>query len=233
MATAYRIATIEERYKYIDLGTGTPKIGNPDLKPEKGGFSNLSYLFTNNKLRLKADIFANYIFDLIAETPGTYTPIAGAPFSALISNNINEALFTGAELELNWLINKYFSFAGNASYVRAQDMNSGKFLTQIPPMHGLARVSYRLPKILNASLETQWAAKQTEAAESETQTPGYMILNIDVQSVALNLKNCNLKLSAGVQNLLDKAYKNHLFGTRGFDYYEPGRNIFAKLNLNF
>jgi hemoglobin/transferrin/lactoferrin receptor protein len=230
LATAYRVATIEERYKYIDVG-GKPKIGNPDLKPEKGGFSNLSYIFSGRNLSIKADVFANYIFDLIAETPGTYTPVSGAPFSALISNNINKALFTGAEMEVNWLISKQFMFYTNASYVRAQDRNTKKFLTQIPPMHGVAQLNYRLPKYFNAGFAAQWAATQTEAAEGETQTPGHVILNFDIQSADFKVKNSSIKLMAGVENILNKAYKNHLFGTRGLDYYEAGRNVFVKATL--
>jgi hemoglobin/transferrin/lactoferrin receptor protein len=232
LATAYRVATIEERYKYIDVG-GTPKIGNPDLKPEKGGFSNLSYIYSGRNLSVKADVFANYIFDLIAETPDTFTPVSGAPFSALISNNINKALFTGAEMEVNWLISKQFMFYSNASYVRAQDRNTKKFLTQIPPMHGVVRLNYRLPNRLNAGLEAQWAATQTEVADTEVKTPGHVILNYDIQSTDFKINNTALRLIAGVENILNKAYKNHLFGTRGLDYYEPGRNVFVKVNWVF
>lgn len=233
LATAYRVATIEERYKYIDLGSGTPKIGNPDLKPEKGGFSNLNYMFSGKNLNFKTDIFANYFFDLIAETPGTYTPVSGSSFNALILNNINKALFAGAEMELTWIINKQFSFHSNASYVRAQDMSNGKFLTQIPPVHGIAQLNYRLPKLFNAGLSAQWAATQTEAAETETQTAGHVILNFDVQSARIKVNETALKLFAGIENILDKAYKNHLFATRGFDYYEPGRNVYVKVKWEF
>lgn len=229
LATAYRVASIEERFKYIDLGAKII-IGNPNLKPEKGGFTNLSYIYSGQNLKIKTDVFANYIFDLIAETSGTYTPISGSPFSAYISNNINKAMFVGIEMEANWLINKSFSAFANASYVRAQDMSNGKFLTQIPPMHGAAKVNYQLQSKFSASLMAQWAATQTEAADGETKTPGHIILNFDIQSADYKVKNATLRLAAGVENILDNAYKNHLSNTRlGIDFYEPGRNIFVKL----
>jgi hemoglobin/transferrin/lactoferrin receptor protein len=231
LATAYRIATIEERYKYIDLGTGTPKIGNPDLKPEKGGFSNLSYIFSGRNLSIKADVFANYIFDLIAETPGKFPTLSGTEIDALISTNINKAMFVGAEMEVNWLISKSFSAFATTSYVRAEDMTTSKFLTQIPPMHGVAQLNYRLPKYFNAGLAAEWAATQNEAADTEVKTPGHVIFNFDIQSVEIKLNKTTIKVVGGVQNLLDKAYKNHLFGTRGLDYYEPGRNVFVKARL--
>ena len=124
-------------------------------------------------------------------------------------------------------------FYTNASYVRAQDRSTMKFLTQIPPMHGVAQLNYRLPKYFNAGLAAQWAATQNEAADTELKTPGHIILNFDIQSADIKLKSIKLKIVGGVENLLDKAYKNHLFATRGFDFYEAGRNIFVKALLGF
>jgi hemoglobin/transferrin/lactoferrin receptor protein len=90
LANSYRAASIEERFKYIFLG-GAKHYGNPDLKPEKGTFSNLNYTLSGNRFLLKADIFANYLNNLITETltsPLIYTNI-----------NISKALFLGGELE--------------------------------------------------------------------------------------------------------------------------------------
>jgi hypothetical protein len=69
-----RVASIEERFKYIDLGSAV-RVGNIDLRPEKGLFSNLNYSLTKNKLLLKTDIFFNYLFDLIAEEKVSDSPL--------------------------------------------------------------------------------------------------------------------------------------------------------------
>jgi len=74
-----------------------------------------------------------------------------------------------------------------------------------------------------------WAATQSEVAPTETPTQGYAVFNFDIHSMPIMLKRTALQLFAGVDNILDKAYKNHLFNTRGLDFYEPGRNIFMKL----
>jgi len=133
------VASIEERFKYIDLGNGV-RLGNPDLKPEKGLYSNLSYTLTENKLLLKVDFFANYLFDLIAEIKTSATPLI------FENKNIDQALFAGAELEFDWLISNNFRFKTNASYVYTRDMKAGTFLPQIPPAHGLASLNYRTEK---------------------------------------------------------------------------------------
>jgi len=42
----------------------------------------------------------------------------------------------------------------------------------------------------------------------------------------------NFKLIAGVHNIFNKEYKEHLSTYRGIKMYEPGRNIFIKLILD-
>lgn len=222
LSNAYRVASIEERFKYIDLGNGV-RLGNPDLKPEKGLYSNLSYTLTENKLLLKVDFFANYLFDLIAEIKTSATPLI------FENKNIDQALFAGAELEFDWLISNNFRFKTNASYVYTRDMKAGTFLPQIPPAHGLASLNYRTEKLFETALTVVWAATQSEVAPTETPTQGYAVFNFDIHSMPIMLKRTALQLFAGVDNILDKAYKNHLFNTRGLDFYEPGRNIFMKL----
>lgn len=232
LASAYRVATIEERFKYIDQA-GLLRVGNTNLKPEKGGFTNLSYLYTGAKLRVKADVFANFMFDLITEKQGSFITSSGTTVSALINTNVNQALYAGAELELDWILNNSFWIFGNASYVRAHDLKSNVFLTQIPPLHGLISANYRLEKKFEAELAVQWAATQNQIAPTETVTKGHVIFNFNVHSFPIKIKKTQVQAFAGVDNILDTTYKNHLFSTRGLDMYEPGRNLFVKLKWNW
>lgn len=223
-ANAYRVASIEERFKYIDLGNGV-RLGDPNLKPEKGLFSNLSYTLTENKLLMKLDFFGNFLYDLITETktsPTTYQNV-----------NIDQAFLTGAEFELNWLINKSFKFNTNGSFVYARNVKEKTFLPQIPPAHGLVSLSYFGNKKLETTLSVFWTAAQRNIAPTETVTNGYILLNYDIHSTPLKYRNSYFQIFAGVDNILDKAYKNHLFSNRGLDFYEPGRNFFAKLKWSW
>lgn len=226
LANAYRVASIEERFKYIDLGNGV-RLGDPGLKPEKGFFSNLTYSLTQNKFLVKVDFFANYLFDLIAEIKTSSAPLVYE------NQNIDQAFFAGAEAEIDWLINRHFRVNTNASYVYTRDISTKKPLPMIPPAHGLLCFTYRTDKYLEAAATVKWAATQNEIADAETATAGYAILNLDAHSVPVKVKGVYAQLFAGVENVLDKAYKNHLFNNRGFDFYEPGRNVFAKLKLSW
>jgi len=231
LSNSYRVASIEERFKLIELA-GPKHVGNPDLKPEKGTFSNLSYTFLSDNWRIKADIFANYLMDLITEKQGTYTYIDATgktvSESAFLNVNVSKALFLGAELDGMWQINKQFSLIANASYTRATDVDGNTYLPQIPPLHGFASINYDNKKI-GAAFSTLWATKQNEIAAGETATDGHIIFNVDAHSQNIKLNNTQLQLFAGVDNLLNAAYVDHLSSTRGDLKLESGRNIYLKV----
>lgn len=231
LANSYRAASIDERFKYIDLAPTSPlRVGNPDLKPERGTFANLNYTLSAYKVQVKTDVFANYLFDLITEKSGTYLGR-----TALINTNVSKALFLGAELEANWNMCRHFSLLANASYTHARDVDANSPLPQIPPMSGFASLSYHSGTIIEASFSTLWAASQTDVAAGETTTSGHIIYNLDVHSTPIYLNKMYVQLFAGADNLLNTAYYNHLTTVRsgGTKYYEPGRNIYLKAKLNF
>ena len=234
LANSYRAASIEERFKLIEL-SGPKHVGNPDLKPEKGMFSDLNYTFSASRFRLKADVYANYLNDLITERYGTYTYINASGNStteqAYVNVNVSKALFLGAELEGKWKINDLFSLLANASYTRARDIDANDFLPQIPPMSGYASFDYQSKKQLGASFSALWAVRQNENAADETATAGHIVYNMNVHSGNIVLNESQLQLFAGVDNILDTAYMDHLSTTRGVLKLEPGRNIYLKARL--
>jgi len=232
ISNSYRAASIEERFKYIDQA-GILRVGNPNLKPERGTFSNLSYLISANKLLLKADVYANYLFDLITEERGIYNfqnaNGTNSSVDALVNVNVSKAFFVGAELEARWILNRHFWMLANASYTRARDIDANTFLAQIPPLKGLMTLNYQLEKQFEASFSALWAANQSEVAPGENTTDGYAIFNFDIHSAKINYTRSSLQLFAGVENILNTAYFNHLSTTRGLMRLEPGRNIYLKV----
>jgi outer membrane receptor protein involved in Fe transport len=49
----------------------------------------------------------------------------------------------------------------------------------------------------------------------------------------IDLSLAKVELFAGVENILDKAYRNHLATNRGLIRLEPGRNFFVKAKLSW
>jgi hemoglobin/transferrin/lactoferrin receptor protein len=237
LANSYRVASIEERFKFIQLA-GPVHVGNPNLKPENGTFSNLSYtLVTNHNFRIKTDIFVNYLNNLITESLGNFTFINANGTSqnqqAYVNVNIDKALFIGAELEGNWQISPRFSILANASYTHTRDIDANSPLPQIPPMSGFASLNYELKKQIGASFSALWAARQDEIAAGESFTNGHVVFNFDLHSSNIVLNSSQLKLFAGVGNILNTAYFDHLSTTRGILKLEPGRNIYLKVKYGW
>lgn len=233
VSNAYRAASLEERFKYIDQGS-VLRVGNPKLKPEQGGFSNFSYHFSGNKFKLKTDIFANYLFNLITEIPQLYTKPDGSVVNALVNNNIDNALFLGAELEVDYWITDNFHALANAGYTRGRDVENNEFLPQIPPLKGLVELNYHYRNAFTATLSTNWAARQSEVANGEKTTDGYIILNAALRSGKINFRPVYLQFFVGMDNILNTAYYNHLRTTRvGYAQEEPGRNIYAKVQIGW
>ncbi|HEY5589424.1 MAG TPA: TonB-dependent receptor, partial [Paludibacter sp.] len=148
---------------------------------------------------------------------------------AFVNVNVSKALFLGAELEGKWQITNQFSLLANASYTRARDIEANIFLPQIPPMSGFASFNYQSKKQIGASFSALWAATQNEIATGETATVGHIIYNLDVHSGNIKLNKSQLNLFAGVDNILNTAYLDHLSTTRGILKLEPGRNIYLKV----
>ncbi|WP_163631726.1 TonB-dependent receptor [Paludibacter sp. 221] len=230
LSNAYRAASLEERFKFIDLANSTTvQMGNPNLKPEKGLFANLNYTYSGERFDLKTDVFANYLFDLITEKR-----VNGVGRDTLKNVNIDNALFIGAEIEANYRFTNSLWAMANASYTRARDVNNDEPLPMIPPLKGMVELNYRYKNRFTASVSANWAARQSEVATGESPTNGHIILNAAIRSERIKLTPMyHLQLFAGADNILNTAYYNHLSTTRGIIKLEPGRNIYAKIQFGW
>ncbi len=228
LSNSYRVASLEERFKYIDQG-GILQIGNPGLNPEKGIMGNFSYHFSGDKFILKTDVFANYLFNLITPGLGNYEGV-----TAWINTNIDNALFLEAEIEAKYQITPGFRISANAGYTHGRDVKNDAYLPQIPPLKGLIDLDYSFRKLFKASVSANWAAKQWEVALEENETEGYIVFNAALQSGKINLNAVYFQIFAGIDNIFNTSYYNHLRTTRtSYVQEEPGRNIYAKLQINW
>ena len=90
----------------------------------------------------------------------------------------------------------------------------------------------------SATLEMRAVAEQSDVsvANSEAETPGYVVLNLFGDWQVRD----GMRVSAGVENLLDQVYRNHLSGYNrnadsdvavGTRVPGPGRGAFIRLSL--
>lgn len=227
VANAYRVASIEERFKYIDQ-LGMPLVGNPNLKPEKGLFSNLSYAYTGKKLLFNTDVFANYLFDLITEKKGTYSGT-----DALISTNVDRALYLGGEFDLKWLISHELEFETHASYVYAVDAKTKEHLLFIPALHGIVKLHYHFHDKIGAYAEMDWEYESEEEHGENQEAHRHAIFNAGFHTTPRKMGLIQVQFMGGIHNIMNLAYEEHLSSLRGVNRLEPGRNIFLKAKVLF
>jgi outer membrane receptor protein involved in Fe transport len=237
---SFRSPSLEERFKYIDLGSKV-RLGDPTLKPEKGVFGDIGIRLWKSRLQVQANGFAHYLNDMIIEKPDIfiYTLATGNDagltdtLPALKNANVDRALLAGFDAAVNYQAVKNVVVFSRASFVRGINLTADANLPLIPPMSVAGGLRYQLPGIFTLEWTTSWTSAQRKVAAGEKETEGYFLTDVALYSSQLEMGVTTFQLFAGVDNLFNAAYRNHLATNRGIITAEPGRNIFIKLVMNF
>ncbi len=226
-AHSFRSPSLEERYQFIDLGN-VVELGNPELNPERGYFFDGGIKLWNDNLSLTFDVFYNYIADLVVQKSGTYDGRA-----ALINSNIGKAVLYGFDGSLNYNFYKDIILYCTTSFVRGKNIEDNLYLPQIPPLNGILGIKTPVTYFLNLDFSSTFFTTQNKIAPGEISTPGYVYFDFYLSSKEFEIRGITYQLFAGVENLTNKAYRNHLATNRGSVTVEPGRNIFIKVIVGF
>jgi iron complex outermembrane recepter protein len=243
-----------ERYiKLLSVGYDTyDYLGNPQLKPETNNEVDLTLRYKNDKIgKLYLNGFYSYVQDYISAVmlpSSVVMPVTvGAPGVKQFVN-VNCATFTGFEfgytspqsnkLGVNLIaaltygripeVTKYIIKDGK---VTGDTLIKKDALPEIPPFESTVSVYYQLLKgKLVPKISYRWVATQHHVSEAfyESETPGFSLVNF---SIAYKV-NKSININAGVNNLFDVSYYEHLnrkiIGSTE-KLYEPGRMFFVNL----
>lgn len=240
IARSFRAPSLEERFKYIDLGNFV-RLGDPDLRPESGYSADLGLRIWKPKVTFQIDGFVHRISNMIVETPGEfiYTLNTGASqgttdtIPALINANVSKALLYGVDFGLQYNVYSDFVLFASGAYVRGKDTEAGVSLPLIPPLNGRLGMRYTHPKIGSAEFTVVGAARQNKTGAGEKETGGYTRYDLAVSSANISLGQTRWQIFAGIDNLTNRSYTNHLATNRGGISVEPGRNVYLRVSLNF
>jgi hemoglobin/transferrin/lactoferrin receptor protein len=227
LGSSFRSPSLEERFQYIDQGS-VVRVGNPNLKPEKGQSVDLGIRHYSDNLKIISSFFYSYFNDLVVEVPGTFEDR-----NALIKTNIGEARIYGFDLSLDYNFLRDYTFYTTASYVKGDDITADGNLPEIPPLNGRVGFKFRFLDYLQTDISSTLFAEQNDVAKGEITTPGYTVFNLLINTVPIKFSNISFRIYSGIENVFDKEYRNHLSTTRGTITVEPGRNIFVKLAVDF
>jgi hemoglobin/transferrin/lactoferrin receptor protein len=224
LAHAFRSPVQEERFQYINLG-GNIYLGNPNLKPEQGNFLDLGIRIWKSRLSFKGNIFLNNFTDLVIDKLDTGIVYRKA--------NVGKARLYGYDFGFEYNFWNTFVTFGNLSYVRGEDILNHADLPQIAPLNGRLGLRFPIYNYLNAELSTILFAKQNKVGAGESVTADYAVFDFHLNTNVVNWNFFHFRMFGGVENILNKAYREYLSTNRGIIKDEPGRNFFLKLQVNW
>lgn len=223
-AHGYRAASLEERYKYLNLGGGTVVWGDPDLDPEQSTSAELGLDWITARGSLSLAAYYNHLDDLIAEQ----TVDANTRRMA----NINRAEIYGVEADGRIYLTDEWRLYGNIAWADGRDTRNHEYLPGIAPLNGLAGIRYQDVRGFWGYLETVWAARQDHTPPGVDRVDGWHTVNLHL-GWDFAVSHTQQRLYAGVDNLLDESYREYLTTSRGFSFNEPGRSFVGGWQMMF
>lgn len=250
VARKSRSASYQERYLWLPLQSaggladGRNYVGNLDLKAEVAHELELGFDWETEKARANPRLFYRKINDYIQGTPSTdpvvnmVSMMMGNPNAPLQFNNVDATIY-GLDLEWGAVLTDRLDLYGLVNYIRGSRDDISDDLYRIAPPNTTLGLRYSHGR-WQSNLETVAYARQTRVSETngETATAGYAVINLTGR---VNLTP-SLTLSAGINNLLNRGYQDHLAGINravnediatGEKLPGWGRNAFARLRWEF
>jgi iron complex outermembrane receptor protein len=239
LARAQRSGSLTERFiNYFPVGQDPfEMLGNPQLAPEVNYQADLTFKWSlKEKSAINVDLFAGFLQDYISSViDATLTPRLPSSPGVRQFENIDEAFKTGFEVSWDQLLFSGLSHRMGIAYTYGQDLQRDEPLPEIAPLDfRYSLYGSFLKNRLRPEVTFRYVADQSRASAEfgETETPSFSLLDVKIGYQITK----GLSVNAGVNNLLDENYFEHLNrSVRGKNdpIFAPGRNIFANLNLTF
>jgi iron complex outermembrane receptor protein len=255
LARKNRSPSYQERYLWLPLeataglADGRTYTGNIELDPETSNQVEFGLDYSNSRLTLSPRIFYSKVDDYIQGTPSEVAPAVmfvqmmnmmngtnNAP--PLQFNNVDAKLY-GFDMDWTLQLDESWSLSGIVNYVRGERDDINDNLYRIAPPNASFRLNYAQAS-WSAGLESVIYDEQNQVSEtnSEQKTSGYGIVNLSGTWQATSA----LQLAAGVDNVFDREYQDHLNGynraanpdiSKGERLPGYGVNAFARLLYEF
>lgn len=210
-------------------------LGNPELLPEENSQIDFKLNYQSGGTLVDLTLFSaflnNYISSVIV--PDISPRLPASP-GVRQYTNIGTALLSGFELSWTQPLFAGMFHQMAVAYTYGENKMNNSPLPEIPPLDLRYVLSgHYLENTLKPEISLRHVWKQERIATSfgESVTPGFTLVDLLLSYQPKNY----ISISAGVQNLMDKAYYEHLSrsvaNAAKRKIYAPGRNIYLRLSL--
>lgn len=225
LARKSRSPSYQERYLWLPLeataglADGRTYTGNIELDPEIAHEIELGVDYQSGAWSISPRLFYRDVNDFIQGTESTNSAAVmfvnmmnmmnGTNNAAPLEFNNVDATFYGLDVEWSYAFSERWSVNGLINYVRGERDDIDDNLYRIAPPNLRVGLNYLL-KNWTLTVESVLVDEQNKVSETnaEQETAGYGLLNLNASWQISQA----LRLGAGIDNALDKQYRDHLAG---------------------
>lgn len=242
-------ASYQQRYLWIPmqstggLADGKTYLGDINLDPETAYQIDTGFDYSNGGFKVSPRVFYSQVKDYIEGTPSTdpraimVAGMMGDPAPLQFTNV--DAILWGFDANWRYDMPSDFFMSGVVSYVRGERDDSDINLYRIAPLNtrfvwGYQGVQFSTQFAAQIYAEQDWVS----SINNETETAGYMVWDWMADYMFDN----GLTVRAGIENLFDKQYVEHLGGENraagsdiavGERLPANGRNVYVGFEFRF
>ena len=226
-----------DRFPAVKFQTAAEFVGNPHLVPEKSLEYNAGTTLRAGQAAITLDVFLRNVADYItvAHDPNLAKRLPLSPDQVFRYVQADAARFAGFDLTATSAAGPWIDLRGGWSYVRAEDLLFEEPLFGVPPFEQQYAFDVHNPSRTRwvELLVTSTAAQaRVAAARLEMPTAGWTTVDLMLGAEMTE----GLTLRAGVQNLTDAYYVNHLNSFNPFTRQriaELGRSAYIGTEFGF
>ena len=212
-------------------------------KPETTTQLDAGALWRRGPLEFSLSIFAADLADYILVQSNVAKPASMmGTRAAVITRNVYASTL-GGEAALMWRFADHWKADASLAWVRGENDTDDRPLAQLPPLEGRLALAYATRNWSAGGLVRLVAAQDRVAVNQGNivgqdlgRSPGFAVFSLN----ASRRLGENWRLSAGIDNLLDRAYAEHLSRAGGMvsgfvqttRVNEPGRTLWLKLDFS-
>ncbi|NVJ70192.1 MAG: TonB-dependent receptor [Alphaproteobacteria bacterium] len=231
------------------LADGNTYVGDLNLKAETALIAELGVDYASDSFYMRPTVFYRKVDDFIQGVPFDDTPgVVNTPVEMISAMNGDptplrfanvDATLYGLDVDLGVTLSDRWHLDGSFSYVRAERDDISDNLYRIAPARGTVALTYEGGDwYVTAASRLVAAQKKVSTTNSEAATDGYALVDL----YAGWWLNESVSLTAGVENLFDRYYQDHLAGYNriagsdvplGSRLPGAGTNAFVRVEYNF
>lgn len=251
VSRAYRTPDFNELYSNgPHLAAGSYDVGDPGLEEETGFGIDAFARFTDGRLRAEVAVFRNMLSGYIFPASRGRVELGTSQGVPRLQYTNEDALFTGAEAELEWSLTRRVVLDGTVSYVAARFTSErdsipdffstpgdtvlvapSRYPPFIPPLNGRVGLRYETPRYFGGAT-LRLASPQRRVGDFPDQpTAGFAVGSISA-GVRMLAGGRFHTLTLRVENVADQEFRDHLSRTKE-TMPEPGRDVSLLYRMTF